>query len=1494
MYVNLRRTQVRFKRTTIIIGAVVNYILSRFLSKMAIGCLCALSLSAHAASVPTVTTSGIPSEQFVGEQFCFTATFSTAGDTGYGPYMQLFLKPDFDFSSATLFGLAVNSTLVGTFPSVTTDPISGEPVSGPSGSEFYTLQLPIGSVTNGGAPLNTNICIDVDVNAIADVLQTNAIQVTPVFQYGDTPTGSTAVTGTVTSHNITPTVIEYREADLTDEEENPPGPEFQYNIQIIADIASTRTVSPITYPRVNLTNNRQFVGPIENIGGVSCTAIVTNSSGQVQSGDLPFTPTHMSDPGGTVDVNCASGTGTTGEASDVSINIPVYSIDHLDPQVCSFEDPSNNRNTTKHVVIRKSASNTSIVPGDVITFSLAFEVSEYINATNTSITDVMPDGLTYNGVQTMTVGGNSFSITPTVSNNTPAGGQTTVFYDLSAAYGAVFNSTTTGVITYTATVDEYYSNNNPLRSNDPLTNNVILNYDVENGATNCYDDSSAALRVIPLTISKTIINPTSEFQPGQSVNFRLRLDIPSGDTKNIVFNDYFPLPALLVNGMDTTLDLSVNTSISLGPNDTLGLTPISITTDATSNGLSIQWPDVDSNKAEVIEVDILAQVISTDPFADGLFLTNVFEQTAENTANSTSSLYTGVSFVVRSPVLTIEKKVTPTTTVDAGDTVNYTIDVTNIGGADAYESTIRDVLPSGINSNTCTINNQPVGSGDLFSAGYTLSSVIAPNGTASFAFSCIVDTSIQISTIHRNTAYVSWASANGAPHFPEVNDTADFSTSPRLSQKTIVGTNKTHTSDSGVGTSADPRIVSVGETIRFQLAVTIPEGTSNSASLYDYLPSGLQYIVGSAKVALISDGGISSTFACTSGNNLQITGDTITTPTCGINPSGSSFGSGTDATFILGNLVNSDDDANDEYIVIEFDALVMDNSVNQQSLKSYNVFRSRFNNVYFSYSGRVYYSVVEPQLTLVTTATATSLETINMTVGVTNTGNSNAFQVTGNDGSPWSITLQNGLMNINNISVNTIGNVYENGTTTAITAADFVVSGINNETLTLSKILQFDPSAEFTINFDSQVVPGLSPGTTLTTVVFEYASQVAGGLAEGVRTGIGINSGSGNMPVTIKTILDDYRTEAELNVYSLNGKVYEDINSDGTYDSGEAGISGVTVVLYSASTNSCRSVQTDGMGDYSFFPVSPGDYQIIESAREARPIPSQCPAIEKDPSGYASTTNNTIPLTVSDRSFDDQNFGDLQGPAFAPNHDDSILPGNVTFYAHTFTTPADGVVKFTGSASGAIATGWSSVIYRDSDCDGVLNGTEANASFDGLNLAISGGGRLCIINKVYAPVNAPINDKHQVTITAGFTYSGGNVVDLTINDVTTVSGNVSPTTSVTPSVGASKLELRKTVENIDQLTAETSTLNEAKPGDVLKYRIYYRNTGTGPIIDLRVNDLTPDFTEFVLGSGSCGSTPSGMTCMPVIAADQSIHWDFTGSLVAGESGDVSYKVKVNN
>ena len=141
-----------------------------------------------------------------------------------------------------------------------------------------------------------------------------------------------------------------------------------------------------------------------------------------------------------------------------------------------------------------------------------------------------------------------------------------------------------------------------------------------------------------------------------------------------------------------------------------------------------------------------------------------------------------------------------------------------------------------------------------------------------------------------------------------------------------------------------------------------------------------------------------------------------------------------------------------------------------------------------------------------------------------------------------------------------------------------------------------------------------------------------------------------------------------------------------------------------------------------------------------------------------------------------------------------------------------------------------------------------------------------------------------------------------MTDLTITGQSVAPAVSpAIPVVGESRLELRKTVENITEVLAngltegalETEGLNQAKPGDVLKYRIYYRNSGTGPITDLKVNDTVPAYTLFVNGSASCDNTPASLACTPTVAVD-ALDWGFVGTLQGGASGNVSYEVVIDN
>ena len=57
--------------------------------------------------------------------------------------------------------------------------------------------------------------------------------------------------------------------------------------------------------------------------------------------------------------------------------------------------------------------------------------------------------------------------------------------------------------------------------------------------------------------------------------------------------------------------------------------------------------------------------------------------------------------------------------------------------------------------------------------------------------------------------------------------------------------------------------------------------------------------------------------------------------------------------------------------------------------------------------------------------------------------------------------------------------------------------------------------------------------------------------------------------------------------------------------------------------------------------------------------------------------------------------------------------------------------------------------------------------------------------------------------------------------------------------------------------------------------------------------MVPSYTGLVNGSNVCDITPTGMACTPNLNIDE-LSWDFTGSLVGGAEGNVSYEVMVDN
>ncbi len=132
---------------------------------------------------------------------------------------------------------------------------------------------------------------------------------------------------------------------------------------------------------------------------------------------------------------------------------------------------------------------------------------------------------------------------------------------------------------------------------------------------------------------------------------------------------------------------------------------------------------------------------------------------------------------------------------------------------------------------------------------------------------------------------------------------------------------------------------------RYRLIVAIPEGSLADFSIFDVLPAGLRFLNdGTAKAAFVSTSGMTS--STISGASLNLVGSMAnsTTPTSAeitfilpdstISTSATTnedtYASGTDIYFKFGDLTNlSENDADSEYVVVEFNALVENITGNQ-------------------------------------------------------------------------------------------------------------------------------------------------------------------------------------------------------------------------------------------------------------------------------------------------------------------------------------------------------------------------------------------------------------------------------------------------------------------------------------------------------------------------------------------------------------------------------------
>ncbi len=1010
---------------------------------------------------------------FPAATICSTVSLTNAGAPGFGPYLRVILPADLSIDNASLFAGPINVTTVGTFPAAPgnqlTDPITGEDITGNEGEVLYVIQPPVGSVVTGGIPLDIEICLTIDPNA--PVNTPIPVQITPVYEFGDTPTGDNGpITGTPINYNVTPILVEFEKTNNAPEGERPPGDDWPVTYSLTARIAANNTIDNIS------------INDVLPAGFVLDVPSITVPGGCVLNSNNPL------------NVSCTSITGTNGP--DVLISYSGYFDDILDETTCDAQTLINDATfdgmfmggpitqasatsdvMVEHFSVQKSANTNAAAPDNTVTFTLRMQLSDFAIANGLQIQDTLDDGYTFVG------GSESSSLGAITAGVSVAAGVTTLTFDLVAANGGDITGGAPEItLTYQATVDQSYDNAAPVLASDALNNQVIATYDLTAGASACTDTSSSTVEILPVNINKDIVAPQAFYEPGDVVTYRLSMQVPSGDTNGVVFIDYLPLPVLDA----TTVSTVFGTDIQTSPTDTLGLVPTSITVDGATNSVSIAWPNISTSSAQTLAID-LSVAITTDPFADNLSLSNILAVSSENTDTTTVTNVTPISIQVRAPELVITKgvlsatqgSITPAPAVlpvdgdltgaDANDAVSFMITVENTGGARAFDVLVTDPVVTGLTG--CVVGSvtdgtgNPLGTSGNINTGLSLTAPLAGNDgtpgapyaddTALITYNCTLDSSLELAELLTNTATVSFAGATGGGTYPAVTDTAEVTAAtPNLTKNVTLVTPNVD----GVNNT-----ITVGEIITYEVVVTLPEGVASNAQIIDRLDNGLLI---NTLTSITPSAGVSTDVA--GGFAAVLSGAT---------------GIGTrDLVFNFGTLTSnsSSETITIVYTVLVNDAAVIVDGLNRNNRVDFVSTNIPAGDVRVNAPNR---RVREPALTVsksANTLVGDAGDTISYTVTVTNNGASPAFDV----------VLQDLLSDAN---LNLLSGTVVSSAGTVVTG-----NGLGDTTIVIN-VPSIDrtgqPGSVLTVTFDAEIGGAVTAGTTInnTASVTGYNSIPGGG-----------------------------------------------------------------------------------------------------------------------------------------------------------------------------------------------------------------------------------------------------------------------------------------------------------------------------------------------------------------------------------------------------------------
>jgi len=372
-----------------------------------------------------------------------------------------------------------------------------------------------------------------------------------------------------------------------------------------------------------------------------------------------------------------------------------------------------------------------------------------------------------------------------------------------------------------------------------------------------------------LTGTAAVRTGVTDLSVGETVTFELTATFSEGTTNSVVISDLLPRNVGAAGVAGTLQYVAGSAAIVLGTGATTTVPGTLVQTDTNGDGI-----------ADTLAFSFGTVVIPGDNNAANNFVRITYQAVvldrAENQsgdqlaspATLTSSLGTlnaSVDLDVVAPSLALDKSVV-SGTYAPGQTVPYTVTVTNSGTGPAYNLVFDDTLPTGLSyvsgsgSYTLAGTTTAINSPDLF----TLPS-LQPGQTAVITYQAQVGTNAPGSSTLVNVIALTsgTTSTPGGGRTTTITDDAQITTPAPTAgiTKTILSTTEALT-----GTAADRAGVvdlAIGEGSNFEVVATFGDGVSQNVVITDRLPlvNGVLQLVGTPVITL--QGGITTSLAGT-------------------------------------------------------------------------------------------------------------------------------------------------------------------------------------------------------------------------------------------------------------------------------------------------------------------------------------------------------------------------------------------------------------------------------------------------------------------------------------------------------------------------------------------------------------------------------------------------------------------------------------------------------